>query len=165
MMIIRRFLKICKIIIVLLLCVLLAIGIFNIVQIAGGQEMPMLFGYGKAVVVTGSMEPEIMPNDMVVFRAQDEYEVGDIVIYKANSYITHRVIEVTENGYITQGDANNVTDEEIAAGQVIGKVALIIPRIGNAVEFLKSPFGILILVIGLFLAIELPALVKKMKRR
>lgn len=165
MTMIRIFLKIFRVMAALILGVLLAASVFNAWQLIMGQEMPMLFGYGKAVVVTGSMEPEIMPNDMVVFHAQDEYEAGDIVIYQSNSFITHRVVEVTENGYITQGDANNVADEEITAGQVVGKVILIIPKVGYITEFLSEPFGILVLMIGFVALLELPRLFGKRSKR
>lgn len=158
--------KICKCIVILLLGILLIINLVNIFQrVVLGQDMPMLFGYGRAIVVTGSMEPAIHPGDMVILRAQDDYETGDIVTYRANSYITHRVIEKTENGYITQGDANNTPDDEILKSRIVGQVVLAIPRIGYAVDFLKSPVGILLLMVGLFLMIELPGVAEKLRRR
>lgn len=166
MKIIKKIVKICKYLVISLLAVILALNIINIVQsIVLGQEMPLIFGYGRAIVITGSMEPAILPGDMVIIHEQDGYEVGDIVVYKANSYITHRIVEETENGYITQGDANNAPDKEILESQIIGRVVLVIPKVGYITEFVKSPFGMLILIAALFLMIELPVLAGKIRKR
>lgn len=147
--------------ILLLSLLILLNGIVIVQSTLNRQEFPLLFGYGKAVVVTGSMEPVIKPGDMVIVREQDAYEINDIVLYKANSYITHRIIEKTDNGFITQGDANNVDDGEIQREQLVGKIVLIIPKIGHVSGFLKTPAGILVLVIGLLIMIELPKIRKK----
>jgi len=159
--------KIVRYFIVTLLVLLILINaIFIIQRLVSGQEMPLAFGYGKAVVATGSMEPTIEPGDMIVFHEQENYEVGDIVVFEAENFVTHRIIETTENGFITQGDANNTDDGEILRELVIGKVVFIIPKVGYAVDFLKSPFGILVMVIGLLVLIEVPNLIsRKSKRR
>jgi len=150
----------------LLLVFLLLLNGITIVQSAlFGQEFPMLFGYGKAVVVTGSMEPAIRPGDMVIVREQDVYDIGDIVLYKANSYITHRIVGKTEDGYITQGDANNTDDGEIQREQLVGKIILTIPKIGHVFSFLKTPLGILVLVTVLLILIEFPKLGKKSSKQ
>lgn len=166
MRIIKKIVKLCKTLIIALLAVALAANIINIVQVVLlGQELPMLFGVSRAIVVTGSMEPAILAGDMVIIHAQDDYEIGDIVIYKANSYITHRIVERTENGYITKGDANNAVDGEIQNSQVAGKIVLVIPKAGTIASFLKSPFGMLILIVGLFFMIELPILAEAIRKR
>lgn len=161
-----KILKIGKSILTVFLLLILLVNIVTMVQIVVlGQEMPMLFGYGKAVVATGSMEPAISPGDMIIFRGQDDYEVGDIVIFEDENFVTHRIIERTENGFITKGDANNVDDGEILTEQMTGKIVLIIPKVGYAADFLKSPLGILVIVIGLLALIELPNLVRRKSKR
>jgi len=159
--------KIVRYFIVTLLVLLILINaIFIIQSLVSGQEMPLAFGYGKAVVATGSMEPTIEPGDMIVFHEQENYEVGDIVVFEAENFVTHRIVKTTGNGFITQGDANNTDDGEILREQMIGKVVLTVPKVGHAVDFLKSPFGILVLVIGLLALIEVPNLIsRKSKRR
>jgi len=161
----KLFAKIGRYILMVILFFILLLNIVNMVQVISGNEMPMLLGYGKAVVITGSMEPVIEPGDMVIFREQTTYVNDDIVLFKANSYITHRIVETTENGFITQGDANNTIDDEILKEQIVGKVVLIIPKVGYVADFLKSPFGIFVLVIGLLAMIELPNLFRKISRR
>lgn len=163
----KIFLKICRIIVMVILLLLILINGLTIVQsVVLGRNMPMIFGYGKAVVATGSMEPAIKAGDMIIFHEQADYEVGDIVVFEAENFVTHRIIDTTENGFITQGDANNVDDGEILREQMVGKVVLTIPKVGYAVDFLKSPLGILILIVGLLALIEVPNLVgNKSKRR
>ena len=124
-----------------------------------------MLGYGNAVIITGSMEPAIMPGDMVIVHKQSTYKPGDIVTYQGNSSpITHRILEKTPDGYITGGDANNTDDGEIARIRIIGKVVKTIPNAGNAILFLQSPIGMLILIAGLFLVIEVPKLIEKPRR-
>lgn len=154
-----------KYIFTVLLGLLLAANIISIVQtVVLGEKMPMLFGYGRAVVLTGSMEPAVMPGDMVIVHEQDSYLTGDVVMYKANSYITHRIVETTDSGYITQGDANNAPDGEIRNDQVVGRVTLVIPKAGYVTEFLTTPLGVLALIAVLIIMIELPVLLEKFRR-
>ena len=72
----------------------------------------MLFGYGNAIIVSGSMEPAISVDDMIVFRKQREYSVGDIVLYNDGFVnVTHRIVEINGDQVITKGDANNAADK------------------------------------------------------
>lgn len=119
---------------------------------------PLVLGYGTAVVLSGSMEDAISVNDLVIYRGQSNYEVGDIVSYNSGtSLVTHRIVELTESGYITKGDANNTPDSPITKEQVIGKVLLVVPAVGSAIEFAQSPMGMMILVGILLLAVMLPS--------
>ena len=45
-----------------------------------GNVLPMPFGYGGAVVLSGSMEPTIAVDELIIVKAEDGYEVGDIVV-------------------------------------------------------------------------------------
>jgi len=159
-------LRIGRYFVVTLLVLFILINVILIIRSAvSGKEMPLIFGYGKAVVATGSMEPVIEPGDMIIFHEQGNYEAGDIVVFEAENFVTHRIIETTENGFITQGDANNKDDGEIHGEQIIGKVVYIVPKVGYIVDFIKSPFGMLVLVIGLLVLIELPGLLWKKSKR
>lgn len=140
-----------------------AINIFKRVILK--EQMPLVFGYGNAVIITGSMEPEIMPGDIVTIRKQRDYAVGEIVTYQGNNnFITHRIMEKTPDGYITQGDANNTDDGEISKSRVIGRVVIVIPKIGNLILFFKSPLGMLILIFALFAIIEMPRFIEKIRK-
>ena len=106
-----------------------------------------------AFVATDSMEPTLSPGDGFVgipTPLAGELTEGDVVTYRAQTIqggglTTHRIIDVQENGYITKGDANPVTDQEddepivtdsqieLVALQVDGQV-VIIPGVGAAAQ-------------------------------
>lgn len=89
-----------------------------------------IFGYTARIVVSGSMEPTIKINTVNIIKTcdADDVEVGDIICYRYDKDIIHRVIDkkVDDNGEIvinTQGDANKLPDGvEITDDMVIGKV-------------------------------------------
>lgn len=146
----------------LLTAVLVLVLVFNVytfvARFTTDDPYPLVFGYGTAVVLSGSMEDVISVNDLVIYKQQSEYEVGDIVSYNSgSSLVTHRIIELTETGYITKGDANNTPDSPILAEQVIGEVRVIVPGVGAGIEFAQSPLGMMILIGVLMLAVVLPS--------
>ncbi len=121
-----------------------------IVALLAGQLLgqPILLGF----VETGSMEPTIETGDgfvAVPSQLAGEPEPGDVVVFDAQEIeggglTTHRVVDETDQGYVTQGDANPFTDQDSAeppvqdaqvvatALQVDGTV-LTVPSLGTAV--------------------------------
>lgn len=121
-----------------------------------GNQMPTPFGFGAAVVLSGSMEPTLKTNDMIIVRETGSYEVGDIVVYQSgNTLIVHRVIAKDGETVTTQGDANNVADDPIAVSVIKGEVIAHIPAAGLVVNALKTPVGILIVLLAAFALTEL----------
>ncbi len=121
-----------------------------------GNPMPMPFGFGAAVVLSGSMEPALEVNDVIIVRETDSCQVGDIVVYQSGkSLIVHRVVAKDGESIITQGDANNVADAPIALCAIKGKVAARIPAVGRIVKVLKTPAGILTVLLAAFALTEL----------
>lgn len=85
------------------------------------------FGVTILQVLSNSMSPEFNKGDIIVIKKQKDYEIGEIITYQTNEkdYVTHRVIEKYEDGFITKGDNNNVKDEgKIKIEQIKGKVIL-----------------------------------------
>lgn len=156
---------------VIVLAVVALILLANLYRIAAREifkvKVPTVFGYSSAVVLTGSMSGAIESNDLIITHKQSEYQVGDIVTYQTGGTpVTHRIVAVNDNGYRTKGDANNTDDgTDIQKEYVIGKVVLIIPKIGAAVSFIKTPPGMLIFMGALVLIIELPYITTRMKER
>lgn len=133
-----------------------------------GME-PSLFGNRLYIVDSGSMEPAIKVNSLIIVneKTPDELQAGDVLTYYGGDEslrVTHRIKEIgPENEYfITQGDANNVEDARaVERNDVIGTVILTIPYVGYAFRFLSSIPGIAFLLgIGL-IAFIAPILVKK----
>jgi signal peptidase len=114
---------------------------------------PVLLSY----VETGSMEPTLSAGDgfvVISMHADSSIEEGDVVVFESEQIqggglTTHRVTARTENGYITKGDANPFTDQDVGEppvkrGQVVAKAlqingqVVVIPALGAAVEGTKS---------------------------
>ncbi len=103
-------------------------------------------------VQTGSMKDAINPGDMIIVKSDSDIKLNDIVTYKqGEEFITHRVIEAYNETYVTQGDANNVKDEPITKGQIVGKVVKILPGFGIIRRVLFNPFVLIALIITLYL--------------
>ena len=120
-----------------------------------GNALPMPFGYGAALVLTGSMEPTIMADDMIFVKEADSFAPGDIVVFQSGSMlVVHRVVEVTGDSLITQGDANNAVDDPVAISDVKGIVLSWIPGAGPAVRLLKTPWVTVALIAGAVLMTE-----------
>lgn len=120
-----------------------------------GNQMPMPFGTGMAVVLSGSMEPTLRVNDVIIVHEQDSYEPGDIIVYQSGyELIVHRVIAVDGETVITQGDANNIADPPVSVSDVKGAVIGHIPAIGMLVNALKTPVGIILILVCALLLIE-----------
>ena len=164
MKILKISLNVCKYILIGILAAVLLFNLIGIIKrVFFKEQVPLIFGFGYAVVESGSMEPAIKKGDIIIVRKKNDYNVKDIVTYKSkgSKSTTHRIIEKNGGKYITQGDANNAADEEIDKSLVIGKVVNVVSGAGKIISFFGSPFGALILLLGLFAAVELPALLKK----
>lgn len=160
-LVLQRILHGLQIAVTALLALLLACNVYLIFarQVLGIAH-PTVFGYSAAVVVSGSMEPALSVDDMVLNHAQDHYQVGDIITFaKGDSLTTHRVVTVSGTDYLTRGDANNAPDPDSVPQQnVVGRVIAVIPGVGRLFFALKTPLGLTLLVFVGFLLLELPFL-------
>ena len=115
-------------------------------------EAPVLLTF----VETGSMEPTIAAGDgfIAIPSMVAGVEQGDVVSFRPDvieggQVTTHRIVGETENGYITRGDNNLVTDQDggeppVTEGQIVavalsvnGEVVTI-PHVGTVVGALDS---------------------------
>lgn len=129
---------------------------FNAARLAGNQ-LPMPLGFGAAVVLSGSMEPELSVNDLIIVSDADSYERNDIVVYQeGRTLVVHRIISIDGETVVTKGDANNVEDAPIQLSAIKGKVIFHIPFVGNIVGALKTPVGTLAILVAIVLLLEIP---------
>ena len=120
-------------IIIVGLCVL-------IVAISKGFH-PSIGGYEVLRVITGSMEPELEENSIIIIKNTDvsQLKKGDIITFKSEDpqvkglYVTHRIYDIQEsqNGiyFVTKGDANETEDmyvvhEKNIAGKYVKKLPM-----------------------------------------
>jgi signal peptidase len=108
---------------------------------------PVVLGF----VTTDSMAPTLKPGDgfVAVPSALTGVEQRDVITYRAQEIqggglVTHRVVDVTEQGFITKGDANPFTDQDdeepiVKREQVVAQAlqadgeVVVIPHLGSAV--------------------------------
>lgn len=122
-----------------------------------GDRMPMPFGYGAAVVLSGSMEPALSTDDLIVVRRTQEVAVGDIVVYQNGTIlVVHRIVAIDGDSVVTKGDANNVADDPIGRDAIKGTVLFRIPWGGAAVSLIRSPVGTVCIVIAAVALVEIP---------
>ncbi|MBQ8496667.1 MAG: signal peptidase I [Clostridia bacterium] len=168
--------KILRVISWILMAVFALIILFNVTcyikRAVFGDSCPTVFGFGSAVVISGSMEPTISLYDLIIIHEEKDYAVNDIVIYESDtSYcVTHRIVNIRtdEDGDVwvtTQGDANNAPDREMSIEKVKGKVIMMIPKVGHLQNFLQTPTGFLLLTVIIGVLILLPEWAERIKKR
>lgn len=83
------------------------------------DENTFIFGYRPVFVLTGSMEPYMLTNSIIITKEVtdiSELAVGDVVSYHVNTNdgdtlrITHRITDIEGEFIYTKGDNNNVPD-------------------------------------------------------
>ncbi len=122
-----------------------------------GNQIPMPFGYGAAVVLSGSMEPEFSKGDLIIVKETNDVQVNDIVVFQdSTSLVVHRVIEMDGTQLTTKGDSNNTADDPIEITAVKGKVLFWIPYAGTAVNLLKTPIGTICIIAAAIALVEIP---------
>ena len=103
--------NILKFILITIACLLLGFSVYNCNSSrTTGDKLPMPFGIGMAVVISGSMEPTISIDDMILVKKADEYKLDDMVVFQSNNeLIVHRIVDINEDGTIvakTSGTTN-----------------------------------------------------------
>jgi len=123
-------------------------------------------------VYSGSMEPTIPVGSIVLIKPAnpETLKIGDIICFKLSqpTSITHRIINITNEGFITKGDANEDPDMwTVKKENVIGKVISTIPYIGYIGHFVRTPIGFILLIIipaTLLIITEIRKIIKELKK-
>lgn len=140
-----------------IICIVaLVLAVFTAYNAHKTGEPANIFGYRPVYVLTGSMEP-FMKTDSVVItkdvKSIDEINVGDVVTYHITDdegkrlVITHRIKEISEDGTITtKGDNNNVSDAyDLSIDNIDAKVVLVFNQAAWIVNTWKSTSGKILL--------------------
>lgn len=142
----------------IILCIMVLFSLLISVQIVV-RGYANIFGFSFFRVVTGSMEPALPVNSLVISHKTniEKIRVNDIVVFRsptgtgADRIVTHRVVSVFwENGAATletRGDANPVADGRLVRQKdMIGKVVWYTDKEGGimgVMSFLSSKIGFL----------------------
>ncbi len=140
------------IIVIILLPILFVNAVILIDSLVHPDEVPSFFGWKPFIILSGSMESEILPGDIAIVQETDvnKLKVGDVIAFKSDDIvITHRIAEIKkENGeikYITKGDNNSTNDmDPVLQKQVEGIYKFRIAKLGNLAIFIQTPIGMLV---------------------
>lgn len=144
---------------------------FIIISKASGR---IFFIGGKATmwVMTPSMEPVIPEKSYILVEkvTAEDVKENDIIVFISDDpairgqYNTHRIIGVTDGGFITKGDNNAVQDQYPARSEnVVGRYVQNLDLLSQFGRFLSSRMG-LVSMICLILAITMGMFLPEMRR-
>ena len=118
------------------------------------KEVPDVFGYKVLQVMSGSMSGEFETGDTILIKEiknESDLKIGDVVTYKIakNTLVTHRIVYISKIGenlsYTLKGDANNTEDsEKIMFSKIEGMYVKKLKLIGQMINFMQKPYGIVI---------------------
>lgn len=168
-----------KILSTIICIIILFLVVFNITLIIESyinpNELPSFLGIKSFVIVSESMEPTIMTNDVIFISniSKENLKIGDIISFRTDDYInTHRIVKIEEqngeNVYITKGDNNRSEDRKpVKFKDIEGKYLFRLPGLGKVTEILKSKVTLIVLLIFLIIIsyYEVRISKRKLKRK
>lgn len=118
-----------------------------------------LSGLRLCAIQSGSMEPTIPTYSMCLVTTRVDYDdlsVGDIVVYTRPSdgrQIVHRIVDITDTGAITKGDANYADDGvSVTQDNLYARYIAHIPyggRIYNAIYAIMAALVVILIILGI----------------
>ena len=151
-----------------ILLIVLSVLVLLTVTLTPADQVPRVLGYSVMRVMTGSMEPSIPQNAMILVQKTDPDRIrpGDVITFFSQdpalngALNTHRVARIEQQGdnhiFITRGDANQIEDPiPVTQDLRVGRVVFVSAALGVLVSLLTNPlvFGLLILLPLLILLI------------
>ena len=119
-----------------------------IIIIIGGIFLGLyVYGIVPYIVLSGSMEPKIETGSLSFINVNTTYNninKYDIIAYRMNNktLVTHRVINITDEGFETQGDNNKDKDVNLTTkANYVGKNIFWIPKAGYFMKAVQTPRG------------------------
>ena len=175
------FVKVLRTFINILSILMIVIALFVLLSVVMTKpgKVPSVLGYSSFRVLSGSMEPLIPTDSMIVVKKTPVSEIspGDIISFYSSdptlggAVNTHRVVSVEQAGgvyvFTTKGDANVVADEYTTTGnEVIGVVVFTSLLLGKLVHLLSNPIvfiPVIMVPLALLLVLNLIKTVKLAK--
>ena len=117
--------------------VALLIGAALVLSITAGGAPRFVKTYGT------SMEPSFQAGDLAVLRQSSRYKVGDVAAYRSpdlGKVVLHRIVERQGDVLLFKGDNNDFVDRErITSADLMGRLALRVPRGGRVLSWIQQP--------------------------
>ncbi len=127
-----------NILLVVLVLAIVGANVYTNIARARGNTLPMPFGIGMAVINSGSMEPNIPIDALVVVVPAFNYKVGDVVAYQTELgriHTVHRIVSIDGDTVVTAGDNNGGSlDPAFHIDKIKGKVVLTVPKVGRGMD-------------------------------
>ena len=143
-----------RLILFIIISAILGVGIYTMnAKMLMNDMMPMPFGFGMGVVVSGSMEPELSVDDVIFVVKDKSIELDDVVVYQSKGIlVVHKVVKIENDQITTRGTANDTDDEPINISDIKGRVLFSIGSMGKIINIIRTPFvAIAILLLAVFL--------------
>ena len=170
--------KILRTIINILSVFMIVVALFvllSVVMTKPGQA-PTVMGYSSFRVLSGSMEPTIRTDSMILVKtvAPSQIHEGDIISFYssdpalAGAVNTHRVLSIERDSgvyiFTTKGDANIIPDEYPTSGNdVIGVVIFSSYFLGRLIRLLSNPLVFIPIILVPLLLLLVLNMVKTVK--
>jgi signal peptidase I len=173
---IKKFLSVLGTVLTVIIFILTIFVLINAVVAKVKNRPASFFGYSFAIVVTQSMEPEIMTGDMIIFKScsYDDVTVGDDIVFIAGESfgqicgqsVVHKVVDIDDSGIQTQG-VNSVTNpspdtDRVTAENLLGICIYNSTFLGRLFTFF-SKFGVVILIALIAIPIIVKQIIKIVK--
>lgn len=143
----------------ILMGVFLLFSIFSVYTSKVTGKEAYIFGYRPVFIMTGSMEPFLKTNGVVLtkeVKSINDIEEGDVITYHVDTdtgsaiKITHRIIDIDKEGFITtKGDNNMVSDNyDLTIDNVESKVVFVCNWTASIISWWNTTSG-KILILGI----------------
>ncbi|MCL2323316.1 MAG: signal peptidase I [Oscillospiraceae bacterium] len=149
----------------LIIIALLIVFVINIVSyftISDRKNLTFL-GYKPVIVKSGSMEPEIFENALVLLKKCDlkEIKVDDIAsFFYENNIVLHKVIEIKDDSIRTKGVNNPVPDPFVVTKDMIFGKAIAYTNLTSTLSNLNMKTRVL----GVILILSIIVFIKLLKK-
>ena len=137
------------------------VTIFTVIVLIFGlvTAVPPIFGIKCYTVKSGSMEPVLQVGALTYINTNNTTpDVDDIAVYRIDdkTFVCHRVVRKTDDGYIFKGDANNSPDSVVVSQEnIVGTYIFDIPEIGYILSAFNrfKIFMLIILLVALNISV------------
>lgn len=154
--------KVLKYIIMSVLLLIIAFfAIYIVKRLITKDKTASVFNISFYEVSSWSMYDYLSVGDLVVVVKEDasEYKEGMVVTYlteKMNTPVTHKIVKREGDIITTRGinaETNNTDDEPFDVKYILGEVKFVWRGFGNFMSFIRSPLGIITILLASFVLI------------